>query len=254
MLEVYQATSTSASANSAANCIDLEQSEDDDATIDLCDDDDLCEQSNIIYLYGDDDDDDTVPRRAEQSNIIDLHDDDDDDDTEPRHSDERSPLRLRKRRACEPEVDDERPPLRSRTRRKHHSLRNDWQSLMSDRPKPKYDGPSLVYLLRDTSNDKVYTGAAIYDPAEITLAQLRGIVTSHRAGARVTTRHFNISTTRVEFTIRGFPNLPAAMRFERLVKKKGARRGLVPKLTAAQRELSLGGAAAHPLLLVRHYS
>jgi hypothetical protein len=78
-------------------------------------------------------------------------------------------------------------------------------------------------------------------------------VKSHRAGARAWTRLFNILTTRVEFTIRGFPNLTAAMRFERLVKKKGARRGVEPKFTAAQRELSLGGAAAQPLFLVRHY-
>jgi len=81
----------------------------------------------------------------------------------------------------------------------------------------------LVYVIHDRVHPP-YTGATSSLDNE-------AILKSHRARTRSSTTRLDHSKTRVEFTVRGFPNITAAMRFERVVKKTAA--GVTPKLKKA---------------------
>ena len=131
-------------------------------------------------------------------------------------------------------------PKKTKKSKKMSNQSKDWECHNLDAGVRTNRGPAYVYVLESTQGD-VYTGSWRDATCKLAMrAAADTIATEHNSGSRRSTK--NKAPWAVKCLVGPFITRSAAFKFESLVKSRGSRRGLGPKIKAARRAV----VSAHP--------
>ena len=124
-------------------------------------------------------------------------------------------------------------PRRRRKRRQHKDRRKDWTADNLAPGVGEERGPAYVYVL-ENDRSHVYTGSwRDATGTHAARAAADAIASAHNSGTRRSTKFMGPWT--VKCLVGPFMTRSAAFKFESLVKSRGSKKGLAPKVKAAHR-------------------